>query len=48
MATSLGEAKSFLTFIDVFSRFLGVYTIKSKVEVFSKFQEFRNLVEAQC
>jgi hypothetical protein len=49
MATSsLGGAKYFLTFIDDFSWFLWVYTIKSKDEVFAKFQEFKNLVEAQC
>jgi hypothetical protein len=46
MATpSIGGAKYFLTFIDDFSRFLWVYTIKSKDKVFGKFREFKYYVE---
>jgi hypothetical protein len=41
VTSSIGVAKSFLTFIDDFSCFLWIYTIKSKDEVFGKFQEFK-------
>jgi transposase InsO family protein len=45
MATSsIGGAKYFLTFIDDFSHFLWVYTIKSKDEVFGKFLRNSNLL----
>lgn len=44
---SLGGARYFLTFIDDFTRKVYVYLIKSKSEVFQKFQEFKVLVENQ-
>jgi transposase InsO family protein len=44
---SLGGAKYFLIFIDDFSCFLGIYTIRSKDEVFGKYKEFKSLVGNQ-
>ena len=42
---SLGEAKYFLLFIDDFTRYTIVYTLKSKAEVIGKFREYKALVE---
>nr|CCA26486.1 putative polyprotein [Albugo laibachii Nc14] len=44
---SQGGAKYMLTFIDEFSRFIHAYFIQTKGEVFSKFTEFKALVENQ-
>jgi hypothetical protein len=43
MVTSLVGAKYFLTFIDDYSQFLWVYTIKSKDEVFANFRNLKLL-----
>lgn len=45
--TSLGGSRYFLTFIDDKTRNTFVYFLKSKNEVFTKFQEFKALVEKQ-
>jgi len=42
---SLGGAKYFLLFIDDFTRYTMVYTLKSKPEVIGKFCEYKALVE---
>jgi len=42
---SHGGSRYFLTFIDDFSKWCELYTIKSKSEVFQKFKEFKNNVE---
>lgn len=42
---SLGGSEYFVTFIDDFSRFVWVYCLKTKDEVFSKFQEWKNEIE---
>ena len=42
---SLGGAKYFVTFIDAKTHFTWVYFLKSKDEVFSKFLEWKSLVE---
>lgn len=42
---SLGGAKYFVTFIDDYSRKVFAYAMKTKGEVFSKFIEFKKLVE---
>jgi transposase InsO family protein len=44
---SIGGCFYFLTFIDDFSRKTWVYFLKKKSETFSKFKEFRALVEKQ-
>lgn len=44
---STGGARYFLTFIDDYSRWCHVYSLKSKDEVANKFLEFKNLVENQ-
>lgn len=44
---SWGNARYFLTFIDDKSRKTFVYFLKGKDEVFTKFQEFKKLVETQ-
>ena len=43
--TSVGGSRYFVTFIDGFSRFTTVYTIKTKGEVLDKFKEFVELAE---
>ena len=43
--TSHGGAKYFVSFIDDFSRKIFVYLLKQKSDVFSKFKEFKALVE---
>jgi len=48
MATpSLGGARYFLLFIDDFSRYTTIYTIKHKSEVIEYFRKFKSLVENQ-
>ena len=42
---SLSEAKYFLSFIDDNTRYVWVYFLKSKDEVFSKFVEWKAMVE---
>lgn len=42
---SHGGSRYFLTFIDDYSKWCELYTIKSKSEVFQKFKEFKNYVE---
>ena len=42
---SLGGFLYFTTFIDNFSRRMWIYFLKGKDEVFSKFKEFKGLVE---
>ena len=42
---SLGGAKYFLLFIDDFTRYTMVYTLKSKAQVIGKFHEYKALVE---
>ena len=42
---SLGGAKYFVTFIDTKTHYTWVYFLKSKDEVFSKFLEWKSLVE---
>lgn len=44
---SIGGSRYFLTFIDDFSRFVHVYFLKSKGEVFAKLQQFVAKVENQ-
>ena len=44
---SQGGAKYMVPFIDDFSRFIHAYFIQSKCELFSKFAEFKALVENQ-
>ena len=42
---SLGDAEYFLTFIDDYSRYIWVYFLKSKDEVFSRFLKWKAIVE---
>ena len=44
---SIGGSKYFVTFIDDFSRYTTVYTMKNKNEVFAKFKEYVAYVENQ-
>lgn len=44
---SLGGGEYFLTFTDDSTRYVWVYILKHKDEVFEKFQEWKNLVENQ-
>lgn len=44
---SLGGAKYYVSFIDDFSRKVCIFPLKSKTEVFSKFIEYKKLVENQ-
>ena len=44
---SLGGAIYYVRFIDDFSRNTSLYFLKKKLEVFSKFKEFKALVENQ-
>lgn len=44
---AVGGYQYFLTFIDDYSRFLTIYLIKSKDEVYEKFCDFKSLVENQ-
>lgn len=42
---SLGEASYFLISIDVRTKFIWVYFIRKKSDVFEYFKEFRNIIE---
>ena len=42
---TVGGSRYFITFIDDYSRFTHVYTIKNKSEALEKFQEFVELSE---
>jgi hypothetical protein len=42
---SVGRKKYYVSFIDDFSKFVWIYTLKHKSEVFEHFYEFQNLVE---
>jgi histone deacetylase 1/2 len=44
---SVGRKKYYVSFIDDFSKFVWIYLIKHKSEVFQKFHEFQSLVERQ-
>ena len=44
---SLSKSRYYVSFIDDYSRRAFVYFLKSKLEVFSGFKEFKNLVENQ-
>ncbi|CAD7012038.1 unnamed protein product [Ceratitis capitata] len=44
---SLGGSRYFVTFIDDMSRYICVYFMKSRDEVFSKFKMFKEIVEKQ-
>jgi len=44
---SVGSACYYVTFIDDFSRKVGVYFLKQKLEVFQKFKERKAKVENQ-
>jgi hypothetical protein len=44
-STSLTKCEYFVTFIDDFSRKIWIYFMRAKDEVFSRFQEFKALVE---
>jgi hypothetical protein len=41
----LVEKKYYVSFIDDFSKFVWIYTLKHKSDVFEKFHEFQALVE---
>ncbi|KAE8976384.1 Copia protein [Phytophthora rubi] len=45
--TSMGGARYVVTFIDDFSRFVYVYLLASKAQVFDRFREFKALAETQ-
>jgi hypothetical protein len=42
---SVGRFKYYVSFIDNFSKFIWIYLLKHKSEVFQKFKEFQTLVE---
>jgi hypothetical protein len=42
---SVRRKKCFVSFIDDFSKFVWIYTLKNRSEVFERFLEFQNLVE---
>lgn len=44
---SKGGARYVVTFVDDYSRFVHIYLMKAKSEVFSRFQEYKQLVETQ-
>jgi transposase InsO family protein len=44
---SLGGSKYFVTFVDEFTRMMGLYTIKLKSEVFDVFKRFKVLIEKE-
>lgn len=43
--SSVGRNKYYVSFIDDYSKYVWIYLIKHKSEVFQKFNEFQNLVE---
>jgi hypothetical protein len=42
---SVGRKKYYVSFIDDFSKFVWIYTLKHKSDVFEKFHEFYALIE---
>jgi hypothetical protein len=42
---SISRYKYYVSFIDDFSKFIWIYLLKHKSEVFQKFHDFQNLVE---
>jgi hypothetical protein len=42
---SVGRRKYYVSFIDDFSKFVWIYTLKHKTEVFERFHEFQSIVE---
>jgi hypothetical protein len=42
---SLGKGRYFVTFIDDFSRYVTMYVLRRKGEVFEKFKQYKALVE---
>jgi transposase InsO family protein len=46
-SVSLGGCEYYVTFIDDYSRKTWIYFLKTKSEVFKRFQEFKALVENQ-
>ena len=47
LVPSLGKYMYYVSFIDDFSRNIWIYFLRNKFEVFSKFKEFKALVENQ-
>lgn len=47
LVPSLGESLYYVSFINDFSRNMWLYFLKKKSEVFSKFKEFKDIVENQ-
>jgi transposase InsO family protein len=45
--TSIGGMRYMVTFIDEFSRYVWVYFMKEKSEVFTKFKEFKEKIESE-
>ena len=45
--TSMGNTRYFVTFIDMFSRKMWLYVLKSKGNFFEKFKQFKTFVETQ-
>lgn len=44
---SVGRFNYYVSFIDVYSKFIWIYLIRHKSEVFERFRDFQNLVERQ-
>jgi hypothetical protein len=44
---SVGKFKYYVSFIDDYSKFVWIYLLKNKSDVFRKFHEFQQLVECQ-
>jgi histone deacetylase 1/2 len=44
---SVGAKRYYVSFIDDYSKFVWIYFLKFKSEVFEKFHEFQNMVERQ-
>ncbi len=45
VGSSIGGAEYFLTFIDDYTRYVWVYPLKTKDQVFDRFVEWRAMVE---
>ena len=45
---SIGGSRYFVAFIDDYSRMVWIYYVKNKTDVFTKFVEFKKMVENQC
>jgi hypothetical protein len=44
---SVGKFKYYISFIDDYSKFVWIYLLKNKSDVFRKFHDFQQLVEHQ-